>query len=1171
MSRKIVSLALAAGMLLSAAPWATAQVANSTISGTVTDPSGAIIPGAKVTVTNQGTNTMRVVQSNTSGYYTVSNLPVATYTVSAAATGFKTSLHSDIMLDVATQKVVDITLQIGKAVQTVEVTGGALLVETRTAVVGSVVTPTQMSELPLNGRNFFQLVALVPGASLPDNFNAENTGLLGGSDVSVSGGSANTNSFRVDNAQNVDEGSGRTLLVYPSVDSIQEFKVERNAMGAENASSSGAIITVITKTGTNRFHGTAYDFFRNDKLDASSFFLNSGNQKKPERRLNDFGFTFGGPVIKDKVFFFASEEWHREIRALTRRATVPTLQERNGNFNPTPREDCSGGAANCLTDNASVPIDPFTGNPFPGNQIPACAPGQTTDCLSPAGVAINRLFPLPTNNNTTFNWTQGLSTPIPTRADSIRGDWTVNDHVSVSAHYSHNAWDNPAPNAGSENGLWGDTGFPTVDSTWSQPSELLSGQLTQTFGGSAVNNVSFTFSTNQINISQGLGKDINDSINAAIPTVFPHPGDHSHAIFWGAPPNGQSSLWNEAPWTNGENLFAWQDDFTKTKGKHTFKMGGLIGYNRKTEPVFGASQVSPQFWGPNAVPGGAGVGGGWGPASAPGNGSVVTGNNTADLLLRGAFHGESGEASAEPVSFIRWKDYEAYFADDWRVTPRLTLNLGVRWDYFPPAYNADDHIGNFVPQLFNPALGATPTNGLIFPSSFKDPALGITGGAANLRGFGVGRALRFGSADTFAPRFGFAWDPTGAGKWAIRGGFGIFHTRADLSSPNDSLAANPPFVSTANCPNGRPLDSLGDPSLCATGLGTPTFAADTNDKIQGSYQWNFTIERQLARDTKLELTYVGNRGVHLPIQFNLNQTPLADFAEFQRIAFSPNSNNAQFALQPLNVLKAGSSLPFETQGGNSSHEAFELELTKSFSRGFSFNVSYAVGKTLGNTTQTCCAGKLLSVNEIPNRDRGFTDFDRRHILTINGIYDVPSFRSWGPLFSSVLGSWETSAIYSYSSGLPLFVTGGVGNCPASSCRPDFLASVQPRTPEQFFSPLDFGTPTVLGDVGNSAIANLHGPSLDNFDISLMKNIPLNWEGTKLQFRVETFNTFNHTQLLSVDTNFTARPLSLVGNTIGCVNSAGVNLAPFCNINGTFGKALSARTPREIQLALKFIF
>ncbi len=370
-----------------------AQYTDGTISGTVSDPSGAMIPGAEVTLTNEATGAKRVVTTNAAGFFTAPTIPLGTYTVSATAKGFKTAENRGIDLHVREEKLVPVVLQIGQVTETVEVTGGATLVELRSGEVSSLIGGQQVSELPLNGRSFVQLTLLVPGASPADSLRPGNTGLLAGVDISMSGSPANANAWLVDGVDNVDHGSGRTILVYPSVDSIDEFKVERNAYGPEMAAAGGAQINLVTKSGSNAFHGTGYEFVRNDKFQAANFFLNRAGAPKGELRYNDWGYTIGGPIKKDKAFFFFSEEWRREIRGVTRKSTVPTALERQGDF--------SGP----LTGNLSRPTDPFTGNRFPNDKIPAGS-------LSPAGLALMRLFPQPTNANTVDNWVVAVPTKI---------------------------------------------------------------------------------------------------------------------------------------------------------------------------------------------------------------------------------------------------------------------------------------------------------------------------------------------------------------------------------------------------------------------------------------------------------------------------------------------------------------------------------------------------------------------------------------------------------------------------------------------------------------------------------------------------------------------------------------------------------------------------------------
>jgi carboxypeptidase family protein len=1148
-----------------------AQQDAGNISGSVTDPKGAAIEDAKVTITNEKTGAKRTSDTSSNGNFSVSLLPVGTYTVRIEAKGFKIGEHRGIDLHVREQKFLATALEVGQVNEVVEVVGGGTQVELSTGEVSSLIGSEQVKELPLNGRSFVQLTLLVPGASVSDTTRTGNTGLLAGVDISMSGSPANANAWLVDGVDNVDHGSGRTILVYPSVDSIEEFKVQRNSYGAEMSAAGGAQISLVTKSGTNAFHGSAYWFVRNDALNANNFFLNAGGAPKAELEYNNFGYTFGGPIKKEKIFFFWSQEWRRENRGVTRRSTVPTLLERQGNF--------SGPHSGNLT----TPTDPFTGNRFPSDTIPA-------NKLSPAGLALLKLWPEPTNSNTVNNWVAAPVTKIPTWQIQGRGDWNITDKHNLMFRYTQDSWKNPAPNFGAEGGLWGDTGFPTVDSDWDQPSKNLGTRLTSTFGSNMVNQFQFSYANNRIFIATGLGQDINAEINSKIPEVFPGPDARAHAVLWGSPlPGIGANLWNAAPWENAQDLWIWKDDFSVTKGSHTWKVGALYSRNKKNEDCCGASATQAQFWGPTAVPGGAGLGGGWGDANAPGNGGQVTGNGLADLLLKGTFWG-SNESSSQPLNLVRWQDYEFYFADTWRAHSRLTLNYGFRYSYLPHTLQDDDRIGNFVLSLYNPALGGTPTNGMIYPKGLKLPDQGIAGGEANLKGIDVGRALRKNNHNLIQPRLGIAWDPTGAGKWAIRAGAGMFNGRSDLLHPHDMLHANPPFNSTVNWGAGRPLDSLASPLPSGT-AGTPSGAAALDYKNQGSYQWNLTIERELFKDTKVEVSYVGNRGHHLPINWDLNYVPSALRAQFAREAFTPDGPDGQ-QLRRLFPLKGSSSLIFQTNVGNSSYNALQMQLTKRFSKGFSYQASYSWSKLLALTDLNCCGSggaTRLSDPDNPKYDRGLATFDRTHILTMNAIYKLPLLTNRPPMMKTLLGGWEATGIYQYATGVPLTVSLGNTLVGVFANRPNIVGNAAgPHTADQWLNPNAFALPTDLGALGTAPKGVDRAPALNNLDLALYRNFALPREGMSIQFRAEFFNVLNHTQFLNINTGFstgsgtnrsgqTVEGISIIPNTntIGCqirVNDVATGrYTSDCNTNADFGRPTRARDPREIQFGIKFNF
>ena len=1202
--------------LVSCAGVLRAQRTQGTISGTVSDSSGAVIPNAEVTITHQQTGTKRVVTTNESGFYTATALDPGTYTVTAKIAGFKILAKAGIELHVADEVVVPIVLEVGTPTQTVEVTAAATMVETRSGEVSNVIGTRQIQELPLNGRSFVQLTLLVPGAAASDTENPRFTGLLGGVDISMSGSPANSNAWLVDGVDNVDHGSGRTILVYPSVDSIEEFKVERSSYGADSPSASGAQVNLVTKSGTNKFHGSVYEFWRNDLLDANNFFLNQAGKPKAELRSNNFGYTFGGPIKKDKLFFFWSQEWRREVRGVTRLSTVPTDEERVGNFNV--RDPA----------NPNVPTSPFTGLPFPNNTIPSdCS--NPAGCLSTGGLSLMQLFPHPNatpNASSPWNWVAAVPTHLNTRQEQVRVDYNFTSKTNLMVRFTNDYWENPAPNFGSDGGLWGDTGFPTVDSSWSQPSKSLAARLTHTFGPSMVNTFQFSYSNNRIYITNGLGASINADINSKIPDVFPGMPGHAHAVFWGAPENGiGNNLWNAAPWNNAHDIFTWQDDFSMTRGNHNHRVGAFYSYDKKDEDCCGASATQAQFWGPNAVPGGAGKGGGWGPAAAPGNGGQVTGNGLADLLLKGAYFGAS-EQSSQPRSKVRWKDVELYYADTWRVTPRLTLQYGARWSILPPSIQADNLIGNFIPSLYNPAQGSNPQNGMIYPAGLSMPSNGIPGGSANLRGIDVGRALRNSSYDTIAPRFGFAFDPTGAGKWAIRGGFGTFFGRADLSQPIGELLLNPPFNTTIGFGNGRTLDDL-SAAATSSGAGVAGNAADIHWKTQDSYQWNLTVEREILRDTKLEVAYVGNHGNHLPLNYDLNSVAPQNRLQWAELNFTPgadSNSSLRNALRQLGPLEGTNSLIYMTNGGTSSYHAFQAYLLKRFSHNFSMSSSYSFSKLISDVSLDCCGnGSGARIYDTFNfrYNRGPADFDRPHVFSTNVIYDFPAFAAKPAYMRYTLGSWEATAVYSYSTGVPLTValsqnltgltSGGAGD------RPDLVGNpAGPNTASGgWLNPNAFRMPVQLGRPGTEGVGILHGPPTNNTDIGIFKNFKLT-EKMTMQFRFETFNTLNHTQFFSTSisgTTASGTKYQISGPTIlanpflpyqpnpnlndptkpynpatdhftGCSVKAdppnpvtgippgtGINPFPNCNTNAAFGLPTKARDPRELQLALKLSF
>ncbi|HEV8129699.1 MAG TPA: carboxypeptidase-like regulatory domain-containing protein, partial [Acidobacteriota bacterium] len=1127
------------------------QKTTGTISGTARDASGAVIPGADITVTNQATNVSHSSLTNDAGFYSIPNLQIGVYTVSAALTGFKKAQIKDIKIDVAQDKIVDVVLEVGTISDIVQVNSTSPLVELRTGEVSNLVQEKQMTELPLNGRSFVQLTLLVPGASIQNGANTRNTGLLAGVDISVNGNASTANLWLVDGADNVDRGSNRTILVYPSVDSIAEFRVSRNSFGPEAGAGAGANINIVTKSGTNMFHGTAYDFVRNDAFDAVNYFVNSVPRNKdgtrasdkPVLRSNDFGYTIGGPIIRDKAFFFWSEEWRKERRGITRSRLVPTELERKGDFSGLFR---SG--------NQPIPNDPLTGKPFPGNKIPA-------DKLSPAGLQLMRLFPLPNiplrSNDQAINLTFSPKTPIETRQEQIRGDYQLTEKMSVMARYTQDKWENPAPNYGGEGGLWGDDGLAVVDSNWSQPSKSFVVQLTNNFGTSVVNQFSYSYSNNRIFITHGIGQDIDRDIAKAIPQVFPNiREDEAHATFWGAPGVG-GNLWNAAPWTNGENLNVWKDDFSKVLGNHSFKMGYQMTRNWKDEDCCGAFDANPKFWGTNAV--------NWGDV-------LSTGNGLADALYKGTLWGAT-ERKNQPRAKTRWRDYESYFGDTWRVRPRFTLNYGVRWSILKQPYDFDNAVGNFVASVFDPKLGKKFDNGMIYPDNLK----GITG-ISN-------RSLSKEHYRDIGPRVGFAWDPTGSGKNSIRGGAGVYFNRDSIAGGWQDLNTNPPFSQLNFFGDGRPLDSL-PATIPAVSLGLPAWSKDLNSPTPSVYQWNMTYERELFKDTKIEFSYVGNKGTHLPQNALLTQVPLTLRLQAQIDRFNGvGADDLAARYSPFGSTFGNNTIHAWARGADSLYNAFQLYLVKRFTNNLTYNVAYTFSKILGTSQLGYLGDTVISDMANIRYDRGMPQFDRTHIFVANAIYNLPKFENLNPVARAIVGGWETTGIYSYNTGIPLKVFSGFDVSGTRNARADIVGDPGgPHTVDKWFNTAAFRIPTTIGALGNSGfgVSGERMPPINNFDWSIYKNFAIPWwksaytdERAKIQFRAEFFNTFNHPQFLPSDNTTCICPRNVVTDQSkpdrDVDTATGKVNIPISKYSPTFGTLNRARDPREIQFALKLIW
>ncbi|HEU4871044.1 MAG TPA: carboxypeptidase regulatory-like domain-containing protein [Pyrinomonadaceae bacterium] len=1117
------------------------------ITGTVRDPQGAAVPKAEVTITDERNGTSRTVTATEDGFYTATSLPAGMYSITTAPTGFKKTVTTGVELHVNENKTVNLDLQVGAVTETVTVTSESTPVELRSGEVSSLISEKQVTELPLNGRNYAQLALMVPGVSPVTQagaggaFATRGTGLNAGVDMSVNGNQSNSNLWTVDGVNNMDVGSNRTLLVFPSVDSIQEFRVERNSFSAEFGQAQGAVVNLITKGGSNDFHGTAFEFFRNDSLNANNFFLNRAGQPKPQLDYNNYGGNFSGPIIKNRLFFFWSEEWRRERRGQVLSAHVPTAAEKLGDFSGSLTGTLPRDPATCHDVPDPTPTDPthtkLVCDPFPGNKIPQ-------NRLSPAGLAFVKLFPDPTGPGV-GDWATSRLQPIDTRQDSIRGDFTINDKANLMVRYINEKW----THLGATGNFWGDSAYPTLASDWSQPSHSFVVKLTNTITSKAVNEFQFSIAGNDIIITTSPDTQaLQDEIASKIPTVFPH-GDGTiggtvPSLFWGA--GGYSNIWHQAPWANREDLYIWKDDFSLVKGSHEWKFGGLFSHNFKDEP-------------------GNGAGGGNQQLTIQGCGEQTL-HCIADLLLKDTVLLNYTEIATTEIGEGRWRDFEFYGNDTWKLHPRVTLTAGLRYSVFTPAWEKDNHISNFFPSLYN---GTDFNTGLV--TADEAVAMGLS--RSTLNTFKKG----------WQPRVGVAWDVWGTGKTAVRAGFGRYMSRSNVIEDLLRMTANPPWTTTvsagsgwnglgttlANCPTCRSLDTI-NPGLKTNVAGVNPNAGfnavDPNFRPPESYQWNLTISHQLLKDTVLEASYIGNHGLHI-WRRNVNRNDIApDLAcrgaacdgsnrsarlQISRAALGVTSNPAfsDLAGQLISdnrILRGVGNITTDESNGNSSYHAMQLWLNRRFSNKLAFQAAYTWGHAISDVALTSFTNTTSDPFNFAS-DKGDADLDRRHTFVGNLVYVLPRFSQWGKAAEFALGDWQLNAIASYFGATPVDITTGantLGTASAVGQRPNYTGAplYLSGDPTRHLNPAAFARPAP-GQLGTLGKGSVRGTAITNVDFSLAKN----WrykERYGFQFRAEFFNVFNHPNFVGYDLDIR---------------------------NSTFGELNSTLASREIQLGIKFTF
>lgn len=1144
----VLSFVIAA-ILSVAAARLPAQVESGKIVGTVHDESGGVIAGAVVTAENSATGASAKATTSDAGEYVITPLKPGSYSVRVEQPGFKVSIRTGITLDVNQVARIDVALVLGSLTETVSVSTAVPLVESQTSSIGQVIEENRVHDLPLNGRNFMQLTYLSPGVNQGPAGIVQQGGIpeneRGNGAVQVNGLMATNNNFLLNGFDNNEQQIGFEVI-QPSIDAIQEFKVQTSSFGAD-IGKGGAVINVVLKSGANQFHGSAFEFLRNSAMDAKNYF-DDPVAKIPPFKQNQFGGTFGGPILRDRTFFFVDYQGTRIRQSQTDISTVPLLSERGGDFSDLPFP---------LFD--PLTTDPVTGvrKVFPGNIIPPCvgATGRSASggsCLDSAALNVVQLFPAPNvsgagaSNNFLFN-------PV-----------LANNQDSFDARVDHQV--------SSRNSFFGTFSYGNVDATRPDPfpgpagGGLFSGNISNKALAAGLSDV-HVFATNKINeLKIGYMRYVVDAVpfftgqpmaqNAGIPGI----NDPNNPATGGLPNimiSGFGNLGNQDffPEFLRENNYQLLDSFTYIRGRHSFKAG--IDIRRRQHGFF------------------------------------QTQNPRGDLAFDGQFTEDLNNTSANPgaslASFLigypisafrdgqkgsfgmSWWEFSTYFMDDFRVSPKLTLNLGLRYDIFTPQVEEHNRLANFdfaTGQFVAPGMPRVSRSGNV---------------VTNLH--------------NFAPRVGVAYTPWDD-RTVFHAGFGIFY---DLqANQNDAeLAFNPTGLfgsqsiklSPSSIPSMRlstgfpaplPFPSLANPSGRAS-------AALFNNATTYIEEWNLNVERQIMKDTVLQVAYAGTHGVHLTFLRNLNQPAQPLDANFE-VCPTPGDPScstglpSNFGRPYFGTVPDIAAIRTEGHDLNSITHALQVRFEKRFSTNWSMLSSYTYQHTLGQSSEDETGGTALEPQNTHDlkAERGNTEPDYRHQFTSAWSYQLPLgpgqrfLTSRGPLHWITQG-WQLNGILAFYSGRSFtpYLSSDPTNTGSNGPRPDIagnpydfsnattagyngavVTSTTGGCPSNqqsvacWFNPAAFAQPPVASGqttatrFGNAGRGILRGPAQYNVDVSVFKDFPFS-ESRALQLRGEIFNLFNTPQF--GDPNF------------------------FVDTPGAGSISSTVHSSRQIQIALKFRF
>ncbi len=1135
------------------------------ISGTVKDPSGAVIPGATVTATDTATNVQSKTVSDDKGFYAFPSLPVGRYNVKVAEEGFGTQARNNLQVDANGALVVDLTLEMAEKVEEVTVLENAAQVETASSQMGQVVTGTQMTSVALNGRSYTDLLALQPGI-VPMSTQQPDSIVMAGASVaiapsgglnpgnqSISGQREDANGFMVNGGDVKELMNGGTTIV-PDLDSIAEFRVLTNNVNAEYGNYSGGIVNVVTKGGGNQIHGSAFEFLRNTDLDARNFF-------SPDRsfyRQNQFGGTVGGPIKKDKIFYFADYQGTRTAQGIdTGLIPVPTLAERSGQFGSLPGTVSGPYLANLLSQKLGYPVsanEPYN-QVFPGGIIPQrvwSAPAQH----------LLQYIPLPNTGPSTFS-TGGEGETVRDDKGSFKVDVNNERLGLLSAYYFFDDYslNNPYPTG------QGGASVPGFNALTLGRAQLVNLGDTKTFGPSTVNEFRLSYMRDSNNVGQPAGGVGPSLASQGFVTGVGTPG-----IVPLAPSieGVENTIFNSfvmgTPITNlkqANNTYSANDNVSKVWGAHTFKAGLELSFeqvNVNPNPTFNGSFLF--------------------------SGSQ-TGIDFADFLIGVASNYNQADSQAY---YIRHKYFGGFAQDSWRVSSTLTLNYGVRWDrmeYWSEKYN---QIPTFIPGEQSVVFPTAPV-GIVYVGDKGVPSTLVP------------------SSNRFSPRLGLAYSPEvkggllgkltgGPEKTSIRAGYGIYYSVIEgnimaidepqppyglsYTSPGPPLFATPFITASNGAFNGNPFPLRFPPLNTSPKNPNSTFDFSAFEPIAGmtapppsnTYPYNenyfLSIERQFGGNTVLSLSYVGSQAHHLLLVYSANPgNPALCLALSKPSAVAPGSPTCgPFGEDTTYITAAGQTIQgtrsglgpafandsYDASVGNSNYNAFELSLRHS-TKNLTFLIGYTYSKSIDQASSISDPGNPFNLSAT----RALSAFDLTHNFVASYQYNLPFEHFFGHA-KGLTSGWELSGITRASTGFPVTlhsdgdnslmgsIPNGVNN--QSLDLPDYNGlplnlNGNPRNGRPYFNTAAFNA-NALGTPGDASRRSFYGPGMLNFDLALLKSFQFT-EARALQFRVEAFNALNHAQFFG--------PAAVNGD----VNSA------------LFGQVVRAAPPRLMQAALKFTF